>query len=70
LAARCDDFDGSPSRSLDRCVEVNESTVDALENDGGRLRSVRLGSGEALDRDALFFYVGWQLRNDVARTLG
>jgi thioredoxin reductase (NADPH) len=31
---------------------------------------VRLDNGETLDRDALFFYVGWRLRNDVARTLG
>ena len=29
-----------------------------------------LDNGETLDRDALFFYVGWRLRNDVARTLG
>ena len=27
-------------------------------------------SGQKLDRDALFFYVGWQLRTDLARTLG
>jgi thioredoxin reductase len=36
----------------------------------GRLRRVWLGDGQTLDRDALFFYVGWRLRNDVARTLG
>ena len=27
-------------------------------------------TGETLDRDALFFYIGWQLRNDVARSAG
>ena len=27
-------------------------------------------TGQTLDRDALFFYVGWQLRTDVARRLG
>ncbi len=31
---------------------------------------MRLDDGETLDRDALFFYVGWRLRIDVARTLG
>jgi thioredoxin reductase len=31
---------------------------------------VRLGDGQTLDRAALFFYVGWRLRNDVARSLG
>ena len=30
---------------------------------------VRLGDGQTPDRDALFFYVGWRLRNDVARAL-
>jgi thioredoxin reductase len=29
-----------------------------------------LEGGETLDRDALFFFVGWHLRNDLARTLG
>ena len=28
-----------------------------------RLRRVRLADGEMLDRDALFFYVGWRLRS-------
>jgi thioredoxin reductase len=31
---------------------------------------VRLSDGETLERDALFFYVGWRLRNDIARSLG
>jgi thioredoxin reductase len=45
--------------------------VVALDGDGtGRLRRVRLDNGETLDRDALFFCVGWRLRNDVARALG
>jgi thioredoxin reductase len=49
---------------------VVETPVAGLDSDNGRLRRVRLGDGQTLDRDALFFYVGWRLRNDVARTLG
>jgi thioredoxin reductase len=51
-------------------VPVIETPVIGLDSDNGRLRRVHLGSGQTLDRDALFFYVGWRLRNDVARTLG
>jgi thioredoxin reductase len=52
-------------------IPIIETPVVALDGAGtGRLRRVRLDNGETLDRDALFFYVGWQLRNDVARTLG
>jgi thioredoxin reductase len=51
-------------------VPVIESAVVGLDSHGGRLRHVRLGDGQTLDRDALFFYVGWRLRNDLARTLG
>jgi thioredoxin reductase len=51
-------------------VRVIDSPVVGLDSHDGRLRNVRLGDGQTLDRDALFFYVGWQLRNDVARTLG
>jgi thioredoxin reductase len=52
-------------------IPVIETPVAALESDGtGHLRRVRLGNGETLDRDALFFYIGWRLRIDVARTLG
>jgi thioredoxin reductase len=51
-------------------VPVIEAPVVGLDSDNGRLRRVRLGDGQTLDRDALFFYVGWQLRNDLARTLG
>jgi thioredoxin reductase len=52
-------------------IPVIETPVAALEGDGtGHLRRVRLGNGETLDRDALFFYIGWRLRIDVARTLG
>ena len=38
-------------------------------DDAGRLPQVRLDDDEALERDALFFYVGWRLRTGVARTL-
>ncbi len=52
-------------------IPIMETPVVALESDEkGRLGRVRFDSGETLERDALFFYVGWQLRNDVARTLG
>jgi thioredoxin reductase len=52
-------------------ISVIETPVAALDgDDDGRLRQVRFDNGETLDRDALFFYVGWRLRNDVARTLG
>src|SRR4051794_13786298 len=50
---------------------IIETPVVALDRDGaGRLRRICLDGGETLDRDALFFYAGWQLRNDVARALG
>jgi thioredoxin reductase len=51
-------------------VPVVETPVVGLDSDNGRLRRVRLGDGQTLDRDALFFCVGWQLRSDLARTLG
>ena len=50
-------------------IPMIETPVAALEGDDGRLRRVHLDDGETLERDALFFYVGWQLRNGVARTL-
>jgi thioredoxin reductase len=50
-------------------VPVIETPVVGLDSHDGRLRHVRLGDGETLDRDALFFYVGWRLRTDLARTL-
>ena len=51
-------------------VPVIETPVVGLESDDGRLRRVRLGDGQTLRRDALFFYIGWRLRNDLARALG
>jgi thioredoxin reductase len=52
-------------------IPVIQTPVAALEgDDDGRLRRVRLDDSETLERDALFFYVGWRLRNEVARTLG
>ena len=51
-------------------VPIIESPVVGLDSHDGRLHRIRLGDGQTLDRDALFFYVGWRLRNDVARTLG
>jgi thioredoxin reductase len=51
-------------------VPVIETPVAGLDSDDGRLRRVRLDDGQTLDRDALFFYVGWRLRNELARALG
>jgi thioredoxin reductase len=51
-------------------VPIIEAPVAHLESEGGRLRRVHLGDGQVLDRDALFFFVGWQLRTELARTLG
>jgi thioredoxin reductase len=52
-------------------IPIIETPVVALDSDkGGRLRRLRLDDGETLDRDALFFFVGWQFRNDIARRLG
>ena len=52
-------------------IPIIETPVVALDSDdGGHLRRIRLDEGQTLDRDALFFYVGWQLRSDVARRLG
>jgi thioredoxin reductase len=51
-------------------VPIIETPVTGLDSENGRLRRVRLADGQAVDRDALFFYVGWRLRNDIARTLG
>jgi thioredoxin reductase len=58
------------ARVLTLGVPVIETPVVGLDSDNGRLRRVRLGDGQTLDRDALFFYVGWQLRTDLARALG
>ena len=52
-------------------IPIIETPVAALEGDEeGRLSRVRFDNGETLDRDALFFYVGWRLRNDLAGRLG
>jgi thioredoxin reductase len=51
-------------------VPIVASPVVGLDSHEGRLRRIRLGDGQTLDRDALFFSVGWRLRNDIARTLG
>jgi thioredoxin reductase len=46
-------------------VPVIETPVVGLDSDNGRLHRVRLGDGQTLDRDALFFYIGWQLRTNL-----
>jgi thioredoxin reductase len=53
-----------------RGVPVIETPVARLDSENGRLRRVHLQDRQALDRDALFFYVGWQLRTELARALG
>jgi thioredoxin reductase len=52
-------------------IPMIQTPIVALEgDDDGRLRRIRLDNGDTVDRDALFFYIGWRLRNDIARTLG
>ena len=51
-------------------VPVIETPVAGLESEDGRLRRIRFDDGRVVERDALFFYVGWRLRSDLARTLG
>jgi thioredoxin reductase len=53
-----------------RGVRIIQTPVAALDSEDGRLRCVRLEDGQALGRDALFFYVGWRLRTELARGLG
>jgi thioredoxin reductase len=53
-----------------RGVRIIETPVVGLDSENRRLRHLQLEDGQTLDRDALFFYVGWQLRNDLARALG
>jgi thioredoxin reductase len=52
-------------------IPIIETAVAALDSDGaGRLRRVQLQDGRTLDRDALFFFVGWRLRTQLAHRLG
>jgi thioredoxin reductase len=53
-----------------RGVGILETPVVCLDSENGRLRRVRLEDGQAVDREALFFYVGWQVRNELGRALG
>jgi thioredoxin reductase len=53
-----------------RGVCIIETPVAGFDSENGRLRRVHLENGQTLDRDALFFYVGWQLRTELARALG
>ena len=70
--------DGPHDLAVDQFARVHalgipniETPVAALDgDDDGRLRRVRFENDETLDRDALFFYVGWRPRNDIARKLG
>ena len=51
-------------------IPLIQTPVVALDSDTGHLRRVRFNDGETLDRDALFFFVGWRLRTEVAHALG
>jgi thioredoxin reductase len=62
--------DDELARVQARGVRIIETPVAALDSENGRLQHVRLEDGQALGRDALFFYAGWQLRNELARALG
>lgn len=51
-------------------IPIVETAVAALDSDGtGRLQRVQLQDGRTLDRDALFFFVGWRLRTQLAHLL-
>jgi thioredoxin reductase len=58
------------ARMRARGIRTIETPVAALDSEDGRLRRIRLEDGTELDRDALFFFVGWRLRTDLARGLG
>ena len=51
-------------------VRIIETPIERLSSDEGHLRSLRLRDGSTLDRDALFFYRGWNLRTELAIALG
>jgi thioredoxin reductase len=52
-------------------ISIVETSVVGLDSDDiGRLCRVRFADGQTIDQDALFFFVGWQIRTEVARTLG
>jgi thioredoxin reductase len=51
-------------------VVVHESPIVALEHDDGRLRAVRLASGEVVPRAALFFANGQRQQEPFAAQLG
>jgi thioredoxin reductase len=52
-------------------IPIVETLVAAFDSDGaGHLQRVRLQDGRTLDRDALFFFVGWQPRTQLAHELG
>jgi thioredoxin reductase len=53
-----------------RGVRIIDTPVAALDSENGQLRRIRLKDGTELDRDALFFFVGWRLRTEIARALG
>jgi thioredoxin reductase len=52
-------------------IPIVETPVAAFDSDGtGHLQRVQLQDGRTLDRDALFFFVGWRLRTQLAHELG
>lgn len=53
-----------------REVVVIEDPVARLESDDGQLRRVCFTGGSRLDRQALFFFVGWEARSALAAALG
>ena len=70
--------DGPHGLAVDQLARVHALGIPIIEtpiavldgDDDGRLRRVRFDNDETLDRDALFFYVGWRPRTDIARMLG
>src|SRR5215218_1401885 len=52
-----------------RGVRIIDTPLAALDSENGQLRRIRLKDGTELDRDALFFFVGWRLRTEIARAV-
>ncbi|MEO7975065.1 MAG: FAD-dependent oxidoreductase, partial [Thermoanaerobaculia bacterium] len=51
-------------------IGLRREPVERLEGRGSTLESVHFRSAPVLERDALFFTLGWELASDLAQSLG
>jgi thioredoxin reductase len=52
-------------------IPIDETAIATFDSDGnGHLRRIQLKDSRTLERDAVFFFVGWQLRTQLADQLG